>query len=469
MVRSFVLCAVTLLAPALLAAEKTPNVVLIFMDDQGYADIQPFGGKVPTPNLDRMAQEGMRFTHFHVGQPICSASRAALMTGCYPMRVGIFGALGPNSKVGISDHEITMGQMFKSRGYATMIIGKWHLGDSPQFLPTRHGFDQWYGLPYSNDMRPKSNNGKDYPALPLYENEKVIERNPDQSQLTTHYTEHAVSFIEQNKDHPFFLYLAHTMPHVPLAVSDKFKGKSGHGLYGDVTEEIDWSVGQVLDALKRNQLDDNTLVIYTSDNGPWLLYGNHAGKADPFREGKMTSFEGGFREPCIMRWPGQIPADKTCEQLAVTFDLFPTLAKLIGAQVPSDRIIDGRDIWPLMHGDADAKSPHEFFFHYWGHDLQAVEDGRWKLHFAHNYIHPDPPGHDGKPGKTSKPELPMSLFDLQNDPGETKDVSGDHPDIVKRLSDAAQKCREDLGDAVTKTEGKNLREPGHLTTQPSAH
>jgi arylsulfatase A-like enzyme len=447
------------------AATRTPNVVLIFMDDQGYADIEPFGGKTPTPNLDQLAQEGRRFTHFHVGQPICSASRAALMTGCYPNRVGILGALGPLSPIGISDHELTMGQMFKSRGYATMIVGKWHLGAQPQFLPTRHGFDHWYGLPYSNDMFPKKPNGK-VPELPLYEDEKVIARNPDQSQLTTNYTQHAVSFIETNKDHPFFLYLAHSMPHVPLHVSDKFKGKSGHGLYGDVTEEIDWSVGQVMATLKRLNLDDDTIMIYTSDNGPWLLYGDHAGKAYPFREGKMTTFEGGYREPCIMRWTGHIPAGTTCDQLAVTFDLLPTFAKLIRAKLPTDRKIDGRDIWPLMHGDADAKSPHPFFYHYWGRDLQAIEDGRYKLHFEHTYVHPDPPGHGGAPGKTSHPLLKQSLFDLEKDPGETTDVSADHPDVVARLMKAADAAREDLGDSATKQAGKNVREPGHVA-EPS--
>ena len=395
MTRAILICCVLFLTNVARAA-SLPNVVIIFLDDQGYADVGCFGGKVSTPNIDRMAGEGIRFTNFHVGQPICSALRAALLTGCYPNRVGIFGAMGPHSKVGISDHELTMAQMFKSRGYATAIVGKWHLGDSPQFLPTRHGFDEWYGLPYSNDMHPK--NGP-YPGLPLYENEKVIELNPDQSQLTTHYTEHAVSFIERNAEHPFFLYLAHAMPHVPLAVSDKFAGKSGHGLYGDVTQEIDWSVGQVLATLKRLNLDENTLVVYASDNGPWLLYGDHAGKAEPFREGKMTSFEGGFRVPCIMRWPGQIPAGQSSDQLAVTFDLMPTIAKLIGATMPTDRIIDGRDIWPLMHGDAGAQSPHEAFFDYWGHNLQAVEYGQWKLHFSHDYLHVTVPGHGGAPAR----------------------------------------------------------------------
>ena len=352
-----------------------------------------------------------------------------------------------------------MAQMFKTKGYATMIVGKWHLGDAPQFLPTRHGFDEWFGLPFSNDMSGKAHPGK-YGGLPLFENEKIIEMNPDLSQLTTRYTEHATAFIERNKDHPFFLYLAQSMPHVPIAVSDKFNDKSGHGLYGDVTQEIDWSVGQVLDTLKRLNLDDKTVVVYASDNGPWLLYGDHAGKAEPYREGKMTSFEGGFRVPCIMHWPGQIPAGKSTDQLAVTFDLMPTFAKLIGATMPTDRVIDGRDIWPLMHGEAAATSPHEFFFHYWSHSLQAVESGNWKLHFAHTYIHVSVPGHGGAPGKTETDKIESSLFDLQADPGETKDVSAAHPDIVAKLTAAATHAREDLGDEATKTKGQNVREPG---------
>src|SRR3954453_8261943 len=262
-----------LLVPITLrAAEpaRPPNFVIVFVDDMGYGDIGPFGAKgIDTPNLDRMAAEGMRFTDFYVGQAVCSASRAALLTGCYPVRVGILGALGPNSKVGISDKEVLLPQVLKPRGYATAIFGKWHLGDSPQFFPTRHGFDEYFGLPYSNDMWPKHPTSK-YPPLPLIENEKTIAENPDQSQLTTWYTEHAVQFIEKNKDRPFFLYVAHNMPHVPLHVSDKFKGKTKRGLYGDVIEEIDWSVGQVMAALKRNGLETNTWMMFTSDNGPWL-------------------------------------------------------------------------------------------------------------------------------------------------------------------------------------------------------
>jgi arylsulfatase A-like enzyme len=452
------------LAPLTLAA-TTPNVVLIFMDDQGYADVGPFGGKTPTPNIDRLAKEGMRFTRFHVGQPVCSASRAALMTGCYPSRVNIFGALPPNSKTGISDAEFTMAEMFKSRDYATKIIGKWHLGDSPQFLPTRHGFDEWYGLPYSNDMWPKHPSGK-FPDLPLYENEKRIALNPDQTQLTTNYTEKAVEFIERNKQKPFFLYLAHSMPHVPLHVSDKFKDKSGNGLYGDVTEEIDWSVGQVLNTLKRLNLEENTIVVYTSDNGPWLLYGDHAGSAKPFREGKGTSFQGGYCVPCIMRWPGKIPAGESCAELAVTFDLLPTFAKLVGATLPSDHVIDGRDIWPLMHGEPGAKTPHDVFFAYWSHELQAVESGKWKLHFAHTYTHPNPAGHGGQPGKYSREPLKLSLFDLEKDVSETTDVSAENPDVVARLTALADKCREALGDSGTKQVGNEVRDCGHLA-EPS--
>jgi len=271
----FLACVITSSA----AESRRPNFIIIFTDDQGYQDVGCFGSpNIKTPNLDRMAREGMRFTDFYVGQPVCTASRAALLTGCYPNRVGLLGALGPKSKVGISDKELTIAQVLKTRGYATAIFGKWHLGDSPQFLPTRHGFDEYFGLPYSNDMWPNHpTNGKNYPPLPLFEGEKIIGLMPDQTQLTTWYTEHAVRFIEQNKGHPCFLYVAHNLPHVPLHVSDKFKGKSARGLYGYVIMEIDWSVGQILEALKKNGLDENTLVVFTSDNGPWLLYGNHAG------------------------------------------------------------------------------------------------------------------------------------------------------------------------------------------------
>lgn len=445
-----------------LAADRPPNVVILFVDDMGYGDLSCYGAKgYTTPNLDRMAAEGMKFTDFYVGQAVCSASRAALLTGCYPVRVGILGALSPESKTGISDHEILLPQLLKRRGYATALYGKWHLGDSPQFLPTRHGFDEYFGLPYSNDMLRKPGR-PNYPELPLVENEKVRERNPDQSRLTTWYTEHAVSFIEKHKAGPFFLEVAHNMPHVPLHVSEKYKGKTARGLYGDVLEEIDWSVGQVLGALKSNGLEDNTLVIFTSDNGPWLLFGDHAGSAGPLREGKATTFDGGVRECCIMRWPGKIPAGKVCREMAWSMDVLPTVAKLAGTEAPADRIIDGKDIWPLMSGAPGAKTPHEAYYYYWGRELQAIRSGNWKLHLPHDYVHPDPAGSGGKPGKYATLKIGSALYDLEADPGEKTDLAARHPDVVKRLEAIAAAAREDLGDSRTKTQGKNVREPARL-------
>ena len=448
-------------SPVKTSTARPPNVVIIFCDDLAYADISPFGAKTSTPNLARLAREGRRFTDFYVGQAVCSASRAALLTGCYPNRIGILGALGPKSKTGINSNEVTLAEILKGCGYATAIYGKWHLGEAPPFLPTRHGFDEWFGLPYSNDMWPfHPTGGTNYPPLPLFENEKVVQLMPDQTQLTTWYTEHAVKFIERKKDQPFFLYLAHNMPHVPLHVSSKFKDRSGRGLYADVIMEIDWSVGEVLRALKRHGLDENTLMVFTSDNGPWLLYGNHAGNAGPLREGKMTSFDGGVREPTLMRWPGKIPAGSVCHEMAWSMDLLPTIAKLAGTNAPTDRIIDGRDIWPLMSGARGAKTPHEVYYCYWGQELQSVRSGHWKLHVPHKYAKPNPAGGDGKPGKYGTNEIGLALFDLSSDIGEKQNVAREHPDIVARLQSLAERARDDLGDSLTKHTGKNLRPPG---------
>jgi arylsulfatase A-like enzyme len=438
-----------------------PNVVIIFADDMGYADIGCYGSRTKTPNLDRLAREGVRFTDFYVGQAVCSASRAALLTGCYPNRVGIFGALGPSSRVGIHSNEVTIAELLKTREYATAIFGKWHLGDSPPFLPTRHGFDEYFGLPYSNDMWPfHPVNPTNYPPLPLIEGERTIQLMPDQTQLTTWYTERAVKFIEKNKARPFFLYVAHNMPHVPLFVSGKHKNKSGRGLYADVVMEIDWSVGQIVKALKRHRLDKNTLVIFTSDNGPWLLYGDHAGSAGRLREGKATSFDGGVRVPCIMRWPGKIPKARICTELVATIDILPTVAKLVGANLPTDRIIDGKDISPLMFGERGSRSPHDAYFIYWARHLQAVRSGRWKLHFPHNYVHPSPSGSNSQPGKHVVKELGLGLYDLGVDPGETRDLSQQYPEVVARLQNLAEACREDLGDSAFKRTGKNTRPAG---------
>ena len=442
-----------------------PNVVVIFTDDQGYQDVGCFGSpSIKTPNLDRMAAEGVRFTEFYAAQAVCSASRAALMTGCYSNRIGILGALGPASTHGISDEEMTVAQLVKKRDYATAIYGKWHLGHHPQFLPTRHGFDDYFGLPYSNDMWPRHpTHGKHFPALPLIEGEKTIAIDPDQTQLTTWYTEHAVRFIEQHKQGPFFVYLAHNMPHVPLHVSDKFKGRSPRGLYGDVIMEIDWSVGQILATLQRLKIDQQTLVIFTSDNGPWLSYGDHAGCALPLREGKGTMFDGGCREPCIMRWPGKIPAGRTCRELASTIDILPTIARLIDVELPKDRIIDGRDIWPLMNGQPGAKSPHEAFYFYWDRELQGVRSGPWKLHFPHAYRSLDgAPGSGGKPGPYKQARIGLELFDLEHDIGETTNVADRHPEVVRRLQVLAEEARNDLGDSATRRQGKNVRQPGQL-------
>ncbi|HET6878814.1 MAG TPA: sulfatase [Pirellulales bacterium] len=441
-----------------------PNIVLVFADDLGYGDVGCYGAEgYSTPNLDRLAKEGVRFADFYVAQAVCSASRAALLTGCYSNRVGILGALGPKDRHGINDDETTLAELLKSCGYATAIYGKWHLGHHPQFLPTRHGFDEYFGLPYSNDMWPKHPETKAFPDLPLIEGQQTIELNPDQSQLTTRYAEHAVSFIERHRDRPFFVYLAHNMPHVPLFVSDKFRDKSPRGLFGDVIEEVDWSVGQVLKTLKRLDLDDRTLVIFTSDNGPWLSYGDHAGSAGPLREGKGTTFDGGVREPCLMRWPGRIPAGTVCREPAMTIDLLPTLGKLAGANVPDDRVIDGLDIWPLVSGEPGAKSPHDALYFYWGGELQAVRSGRWKLHLPHAYRSlANGGGHGGTPSKYEQRQIALSLFDLQADPGEDNDVSAEHPEVVSRLQALADRARDDLGDTATHRQGKNVRPAGQL-------
>ena len=472
------LLALLLAATALPAQQpKTPNLVVIFIDDMAYADIGPFGGKIPTPNLDRMAKEGMRFTDFSVATAVCSASRAALLTGCYHRRIGISGALGPNAKHGLNEAEMTLAEVCKQKHYTTACFGKWHLGHHPKFLPTNHGFDEFYGLPYSNDMWPlhpayahlptaAEKRKQGYPDLPLIEGIKVVNRavsGADQEQLTTQYTERAVAFIERNKDKPFFCYVPHSMVHVPLFVSDKFKGKSGHGLFGDVVMEIDWSVGQILAAIQRAGVDNNTLVVFTSDNGPWLSYGEHAGSSGPYREGKGTMFEGGIREPTIMRWPGRIPAG-TCSEFASTVDIVPTFAKLIGAELPKHKI-DGHDIAPLMFGEAGAKSPHDAFLHYYeGGQLQAIRDPRWKLHFPHQYrtLAGKPGGKDGSPAPYQQQRIGLELFDLDNDPGETTNVATEHPEIVLRLQKLADAARLDLGDTLTKVKGNGIRPAGQL-------
>lgn len=422
-----------------------PNIVVIFTDDQGYADVGCFGAAgFSTPNLDRMAAQGRRFTNFYSAQAVCTASRAALMTGCYSNRINLLGALGPNAKIGIHDNEVTIAELLKPLGYSTAIFGKWHLGHHPKFLPTRHGFDEYFGLPYSNDMMRKERT-PNHPPLPLIEGDTIIEHNPDQSQLTTWYTRRAVNFIERNQDHPFFLYVPHSMPHVPLHVSDRFKGKSAQGMYGDVISEIDWSVGEILATIDRLQLNEQTLVIFTSDNGPWLSYGDHAGSAKPLREGKGTTWDGGQREPCIMRWTGTIPAGTVCDEPAMTIDVLPTIARLTGAPLPN-HTIDGKSIWPLMAGHPRAKSPHDALYFYWGDDLQAIRSGHWKLHFPHEYrtLAGQPGGTGGVPADYQQAKTDTALFDLMEDIGETTNIADRYPDIVTRLTTMAQTFDREL-------------------------
>jgi choline-sulfatase len=459
-----------------------PNVVIIFTDDMGYGDPTCYGGTVaPTPHIDRLAREGVRFTDFYVAQPVCSASRAALLTGCYPNRLGIHGALGPRDTHGLAAAETTLAELLRDRGYRTACVGKWHLGHRPPFLPTRQGFDEYLGLPYSNDMWPRHPEAKPgtFPPLPLFENETIVD--PDvtpeaQATLTRRYADRAVDFIERAADGPFFLYLAHSMPHVPLFAGPEFIGRAPGGLYGDVVAEIDASVGAVLAALDRTGHRDDTLVIFTSDNGPWLSYGNHAGSTGGLREGKGTVFEGGVRVPCVARLPGVIPAGRVCDRPLMTIDMLPTIAALTGRPLPADtagfctvagRRIDGHDRWPLFTGGAEADGPADppaYFFWYHRGELQAVRAGDWKLHFPHTArtMEGQDPGADGLPGKYRPLAVGRELYDLRADPAESHDAAAAHPDVVARLERLADAARAELGDALTGVPGSGLREPDRV-------
>ncbi len=455
---------------------KTPNIILIFMDDLGNGDLGVTGAlEYQTPAIDKMASEGIRFTNFLSAQAVCSASRAGLLTGCYPNRIGITGALFPKSKKGINPEETTLAELFKQKGYATSIIGKWHLGDSREFLPLQHGFDEYFGIPYSNDMWPVDYNGstandwrKDsFPPLFIMEgNDKKIPINTldDQAQLTRLYTEHAVDFIRRKKDKPFFLYMPHSMPHVPISASAQFKGKSKQGLYGDVMMEIDWSVGEVLKAVKANGIEKNTLIIFTSDNGPWLNYGNHAGSTGGLREGKGNSYEGGVRVPCIVRWPGVVNPGLTSNSLSSTIDLYPTLADLLEIKLPAQKI-DGVSLLPILKGDISAQPRKEFYYYYRTNSLEAVRLDDWKLVLPHpgrTYENFDM-GMNGYPGKVDENyPVKQGLYDLRRDPGERYDVQNQYPDIMEALQALADKAREDLGDDLVNMPGKNRREPGNI-------
>jgi arylsulfatase len=405
------------------------------------------------------------------------------MTGCYANRISLFGALNHQSNVGIAAGELLLPELFKEKEYATAIFGKWHLGHREPFLPSRHGFDEFLGLLYSNDNGPLHPIVRDIPSLPLIEGEKAVESDPDQSQFTRRFTERAVKFIERNKDRPFFLYVPHVMPHVPIFASEQFRGRSQRGLYGDVVEELDASVGQIVSAIDRHKLAERTLLIFCSDNGPFLSYGNHAGSSGPLREGKLTTFEGGVRVPCLMRWPGKVPAGRTSDELISTLDLAPTMAKMLGIGLPQ-HAIDGVDIGPFLTGDVD-RSPRQDFWYYAGDELQAVRSGAWKLHLPHEYLTPaQPPGKDGKPANFAnlKPEsmqmsglrgiasrhgyvvksIELSLYNLHDDVGERTNVAVRHPEVVARLLKLAEAAREELGDSLTKRRGRGVRPSGRL-------
>ena len=476
--------------PALFAAAALspnappPNVVFIYADDLGYGDLGCYGAKdIKTPHIDRLATEGTRFTSFYVSQSVCTASRAALMTGSYANRVSMSGALNHTSPTGLHPQEKLLPQVFKDRGYATAMFGKWHLGHHPQFLPTRRGFDEWLGIPYSNDNGPLHPTTRGIPSLPLYENENVIELDPDQAHFTRRLTERAVSFIERNHAKPFFLYVPHIMPHVPIFASEKFKGTSQRGLYGDVVQELDWSIGQITATLKRLGLDKNTLVVFSSDNGPFLSYGEHAGSAGPLREGKLTTFEGGMRVPCLVRWPGKVPAARVSDAPFSTMDFHVTFAALAGAKL-TDVKRDGTDMTPLLLGQPGAKGRDEFWF-YSGEELHAVRRGDWKLHVPHDYlVVAAERGMGGKPSNYGKmkPEsielsgirgiasrhgyrvekTELALYNLKDDPSELRNLATAHPDIVARLQADVAAARADLGDSLTKTPGTHLRPAGDV-------
>ena len=445
-----------------------PNIVLIFTDDQGYQDVGAFGADdILTPNLDQMASEGIMLSSFYAAQAVCSASRAGLLTGCYPNRIGIHNAFMPDSKIGLNASETTIAVMLKAKGYSTGIFGKWHLGDHPDFLPTKHGFDEYFGIPYSNDMwplHPQQGPVFNFGPLPLYENETIIDTLTNQSQLTTQITERSVNFINRNKDHPFFLYVPHPQPHVPLFVSEKFKGKSGRGLYGDVIMEIDWSVGQILNALKANDLDENTVVIFTSDNGPWLSYGNHAGSALPFREGKGTAWEGGHREPFIIRYPNGLKGGRNIDTPVMAIDILPTLAEITASALP-DRIIDGKSVWKLLIGDSKESPQEAYYFYYRVNELHGVRYDKWKLYFPHNYrtMEGQQPGKDGLPGDYVYLDLKeIELYDLSVDLSETTNVAGKYPEVVEKIKQLADTMRNKLGDSLREMEGTEIRPAGTL-------
>lgn len=442
------------------------NVIIILADDLGFGDLSCYGSNLnDTPNLDKMAEEGVKLSSYYAAQAVCSASRAAILTGCYPNRLGIHGAFMPKAKKGLNLSEVTIAEILKEQGYSTGTFGKWHLGDDPKFLPTMHGFDEYIGIPYSNDMwpfHPQQGPIFNFGPLPLIKQTTTIDTLTDQSGLTSDLTKYSQDFIRRNKNNPFFLYLAHPQPHVPLFVSNRFKGKSRNGLYGDVIMEIDWSVGQILNTLKDEGIDKNTLVIFTSDNGPWLSYGNHAGSAGFFREGKGTAWEGGQREPFIARFPGKITPNADIQTPMFAMDILPTIAALTGAKLGPLKI-DGKDSWKILSGEQTEGLHEAFYYYYKTNELHAIRSGDWKMVFPHKYrtMFGQTAGRDGIPGNYTNVDLQkVELYNLRDDPRETRNVFKDNLNIVANMQRLATAAREELGDNLMNIEGKGNRKIG---------
>ncbi len=415
---------------ASIAKSRGPNIVVLFMDDGGYGDLGCYGHPtIRTPNLDRMAAEGMRFTQFYSASGACTASRYALLTGRLPVRSGFAWVLNPRSKRGLHPKEVTIAEGLKSKGYATAVFGKWHLGHQRKYLPLQHGFDEYYGLPYSNDMLPPRS-----PPMPLIENNEVVKTNPDQTLLTQAYTEHAIDFITRHKEGPFFLYLPYAMPHIPLHPGKAFAGRSTRGTYGDVIEEIDWSVGLILDTLRKQGLSQKTLVLFTSDNGPWIIKGKRGGSSGLLRDGKGSTWEGGMREPAIAWWPGTVPAGQVEQRVACTIDVLPTAFELAGVDLPTDRSLDGESLVSVLRGNRPGAAHRPFFYYGPGNRLHAVRKGPWKLHIKTSsqtrkkYF-------DGK--------LPL-LFQLDEDPSEKYDLADKEPEVVQELTELLEQHRKQV-------------------------
>ena len=445
-----------------------PNIVIIFIDDMGWADVGFNGGThVRTPRLDQMAKEGLVLSDFYVAQPVCSASRSALLTGCYPNRIGISGALGPHAKHGINADEITIAEVCKERGYATAIFGKWHIGHLDPFLPTNHGFDTFVGIPYSNDMWPMHPEAKKgtYPPLPYFNDDVIVYSSPDQTQFTKDFTNLTIDFIKEHKDEPFFVYLPHPMVHVPLHVSKKWDGVTGLGLYADVVAEIDDGVGRIIDTINDLGIENHTLVIFTSDNGPWLSYGDHAGQTGIYREGKGTAFEGGVRVPFVAWWPGTIPAGTTSDEPLMTIDLLPTIAEWLDVALPK-HTIDGKSAVAIFNGEEGARSPQEaYFFYYKENNLEAIRWGKWKLHVPHGYrsMGIRPVGSGGTPGTYDYSlKTGLALYNLEIDPSETTNVVEHNPTVMETLHRFADEIRSELGDLSTEVKGASNREAGKV-------